>query len=135
MEEVCTRLNLTLALKRVKANKGGPGIDGMTVAELPDYLKEHWPTLQEQLLVGTYEPKPVKRVEIPKERGGVRMLGIPCVLDRFIQQAVLQVLQPRWDPTFSDHSYGFRPGRSPHQAIARAQSFVAEGHAIVVDID
>lgn len=135
MEEVCSRLNLRLALKRVRANKGGPGIDGMTVAELPAYLKGHWPILQEQLLVGTYEPKPVKRVEIPKEGGGVRTLGIPCVLDRFIQQAVLQVLQPRWDPTFSDHSYGFRPGRSPHQAIARAQSFVAEGYAIVVDTD
>ena len=135
MEEVCERENLKKALKRVKANKGSPGVDGMTVEELPDYLREHWSEFKERLLEGTYEPQPVKRVEIPKPGGGVRKLGVPTVLDRFIQQAVLQVLQGRWDPTFSDHSYGFRPGRSAHQAVARAQKYMAEGYRHVVDID
>ena len=102
MEEVCERENLKKALQRVKSNKGSPGIDGMTVEELPGYLKEHWPTHRDQLLTGTYQPKPVRRVEIPKEGGGVRKLGIPTVLDRFIQQAVMQVLQGRWDRTFSE---------------------------------
>jgi RNA-directed DNA polymerase len=112
MEEVGERENLKQALQQVKANKGSPGIDGMTVEELPGYLQQHWPVIREQLLNGTYEPKPVRRVEIEKpDGGGMRKLGIPCVLDRFVQQAVLQVLQRRWDPTFSDHSYGFRPGR------------------------
>src|SRR5713226_971446 len=111
MEEVCERENLKAALQRVKANKGSPGVDGMTVIGIKDYLKQHWPAIREQLLNGTYEPKPVRRVEIPKPDGGVRKLGIPTVLDRFIQQAVMQVLQRRWDRTFSDHSYGFRPGR------------------------
>ena len=109
MEEVCERENLKAALKQVKANQGSPGVDGMTVVGLKDYLKEHWPAIREQLLNGTYEPKPVRRVEIRKLDGGVRKLGIPTVLDRFIQQAVMQVLQRRWDRTFSDHSYGFRP--------------------------
>ena len=118
MEEVCERENCKQALARVKANKGSPGVDGMTVQELPGYLKQHWPAIREQLLSGTYKPQPVKRVEIPKPDGGVRKLGIPTVLDRFIQQAVMQVLQRRWDRTFSDHSYGFRPGRSAHQAVA-----------------
>ena len=119
MEEVCERENLKRALRRVRSNKGSPGIDGMTVDELPGYLREHWPATREQLLRGTYQPKPVKRVEIPKrDGGGVRKLGIPCALDRFVQQAVQQVLQRRWDPTFSEHSYGFRPGRSAHHAIA-----------------
>ena len=135
MEEVCERENLKKALKRVRSNKGSPGIDGMTVDELPGYLKEHWPTHREQLLSGTYTPKPVRRVEIPKGGGGVRKLGIPTVLDRFIQQAVMQVLQGRWDRTFSDHSFGFRPGRSAHQAVAKAQEYVALGNHCVVDID
>jgi RNA-directed DNA polymerase len=135
MEEICERENLKEALRRVKSNQGSPGIDGMTVAGLPDYLRQHWPTIREQLLNGTYEPKPVRRVEIPKPDGGMRKLGIQTVLDRFIQQAVMQVLQRRWDRTFSDHSYGFRPGRSAHQAVARAQQYIAEGYGWVVDLD
>src|ERR1051325_5630410 len=136
MEEVCERENLKAALRQVKANKGSPGVDGMTVGGLKDYLKQHWPAIREQLLNGTYEPKPVRRVEIPKpDGGGVRKLGIPSVLDRFIQQAVLQVLQRQWDRTFSDHSYGFRPGRSAHQAVAQAQQYIAEGHGWCVDLD
>jgi len=123
MEEVCERENLKAALRRVKANRGSPGIDGMTVDGIKDYLKQHWSAIREQLLNGTYKPKPVRRVEIPKPDGGVRKLGIPTVLDRFIQQAVLQVLQRRWDRTFSEHSYGFRPGRSAHQAVAQAQQY------------
>jgi len=102
-------------------------VDGMTVEQLPGHLKEHWPALRVQLLAGTYRPQPVKRVEIPKPDGGVRQLGIPTVLDRFIQQAVMQVLQRRWDRTFSEHSYGFRPNRSAHQAVAAAQKHIAEG--------
>ena len=124
MEEVCERENLKAALQRVKANKGSPGVDGMTVFGITDYLKQHWPAIREQLLNGTYVPKPVRRVEIPKPDGGVRKLGIPTVLDRFIQQAVMQVLQRRWNPTFSDHSYGFRPGRSAQQAVAQAQQYI-----------
>jgi RNA-directed DNA polymerase len=136
MEEVCERENCQQALKRVKSNKGSPGVDGMTVRELPDYLKQHWPAIRERLLSGTYSPEPVRRVEIDKpDGGGVRKLGVPTVLDRFIQQAVLQVLQKRWDRTFSDHSYGFRPGRSAHQAVARAQHYVTEGLRFVVDLD
>jgi RNA-directed DNA polymerase len=107
----------------------------MTVVGLKDYLKQHWPAIRQQLLIGTYEPKPVRRVEIPKPDGGVRKLGIPTVLDRFIQQAVMQVLQRRWDRTFSEHSYGFRPGRSAHQAVAQAQQYIAEGYGWVVDFD
>src|SRR5260370_23435055 len=128
MEEVCERENLKAALRKVKANQGSPGVDGMTVVGIKDYLKQHWPAIREQLLNGTYEPKPVWRVEIDKPDGGVRKLGIPTVLDRFIQQAVMQVLQRRWDRTFSDHSYGFRPGRSAHQAVARAQQYIAQGY-------
>jgi RNA-directed DNA polymerase len=136
MEAVCERENLRAALRQVKANKGSPGVDGMTVGGITDYLKQHWPAIREQLLNGTYEPKPVRRVEIPKpDGGGVRKLGIPSVLDRFIQQAVLQVLQRQWDRTFSDHSYGFRPGRSAHQAVAQAQQYIAEGHGWCVDLD
>ena len=135
MEEVCERENWKKALKRVKANEGSPGIDGMTVEELPEYLKKHWPTIREQMLSGTYSPQPVKRVEIPKPGGGIRKLGIPTVVDRFVQQAVMQVLQSKWDPTFSAHSYGFRPGRSAHQAVAQAQQYIAEGNRQVVDID
>ena len=128
MEEVCERENLEDAWQRVRANKGSPGVDGMTIDETRDYLREHWPNIREQLLDGTYRPQPVKRVEIPKPDGGVRKLGIPTVVDRLIQQAVLQVLQGRWDPTFSEHSYGFRPGRSAHQAVAQAQAYIAEGY-------
>src|SRR5205809_3823059 len=135
MEEVCERENLKVAMRRVRANQGSPGVDGMTVIGIKDYLKQHWPAIREQLLRGTYEPKPVRRVEIAKPDGGVRKLGIPTVLDRFIQQAVMQVLQRRWDRTFSDHSYGFRPGRSAHQAVARAQQYIAEGHGWCVDLD
>ena len=135
MEEVCERENLKEALRQVKANKGSPGVDGMTVGGITDYLKQHWPAIREQLLNGTYEPKPVRRVEIPKPDGGVRKLGIPSVLDRFIQQAVMQVLQRRWDRTFSNYSYGFRPGRSAHQAVAQAQQYIAEGHGWCIDLD
>src|SRR5271167_1155108 len=135
MEEVCERENLKEALRRVKANKGSAGVDGMTVGGITDYLKQHWPAIREQLLSGTYEPQPVKRVEIPKPDGGVRKLGIPTVLDRLIQQAVMQVLQRQWDRTFLEHSYGFRPGRSAHQAVAQAQQHVAAGYSWVVDLD
>jgi RNA-directed DNA polymerase len=135
MEEVCERENCKQALARVKANKGSPGVDGMTVHDLPGYLKQHWPAIREQLLSGTYVPQPVKRVEIPKPDGGMRKLGIPTVLDRFIQQAVMRVLQGRWDRTFSDHSYGFRPGRSAHQAVEAAQQYIAAGYRWVVDLD
>jgi RNA-directed DNA polymerase len=135
MEEVCERENCLRALKRVKANKGSPGIDGMRVGELPGYLKQHWPGLREQLLRGTYRPQPVRRVEIAKPDGGVRKLGIPTVLDRFIQQAVMQVLGSKWDATFSEHSHGFGPQRSAHQAVAKAQQYIAEGNRWVVDLD
>ena len=127
MEEVCERENLKTALQRVQANKGSPGVDGMTVGDLTDYLKQHGLALRDQLLAGTYTPQPVRRVDIPKPDGGVRKLGIPTALDRFIQQAVLQVLQRQWDRTFSDHSYGFRPGRSAHHAVAQAQQYIADG--------
>jgi RNA-directed DNA polymerase len=135
MEEVCGRENCKQALRRVKANQGSPGVDGMTVHDLPGYLKQHWPAIREQLVSGTYKPQPVRRVDLPKPEGGVRKLGIPTVLDRFVQQAVMQVLQGKWDGTFSDHSYGFRPGRSAHQAVARAQQYIAEGYRWVVDLD
>src|ERR1700680_2296569 len=135
MEEVCDRENLQSAWKRVRRNKGSPGVDGMTIDDAKDYLREHWPSIRSQLLDGTYQPQPVKRVEIPKPGGGIRKLGVPCVVDRLIQQAVLQVLQERWDPTFSEHSYGFRPGRSAHQAVAQAQRYIADGYNVVVDLD
>jgi RNA-directed DNA polymerase len=120
MEAVVERENLKKALAQVKRNKGAPGIDAMTVEALGSYLKEHWLTLRAQLLEGTYKPQPVRRVEIPKASGGVRLLGIPTVLDRFIQQTVMQVLQADWDGTFSETSFGFRPGRSAHQAVEQA---------------
>jgi len=135
MEEICDPTNLKKALKRVKANKGSPGLDGMRVDQLPAYLTERWHIHREELLAGTYRPHPVKRVEIPKPNGGKRRLGIPRVLDRLIQQAILQVLQRDWDPTFSEHSYGFRPHRSAHQAVAQAQAYIREGYGHVVDID
>ena len=135
MEEVCDRENLERAWKRVQRNKGSPGVDGMTIDDAKAFLCEHWPNIRSQLLDGNYQPQPVKRVEIPKPDGGVRKLGVPCVVDRLIQQTVLQVLQERWDPTFSEHSYGFRPGRSAHQAVAQAQRYIADGFNVVVDLD
>jgi RNA-directed DNA polymerase len=135
MERVCERENCKRALARVKANKGAPGADGMTVGELPEFLKQHWPAIREQLLSGSYKPQPVRRVEIPKPGGGMRKLGIPTVLDRLIQQAVMQVLQGEWEPEFSSHSYGFRPRRSAHQAVEAAQGYIAEGRNWVVDLD
>jgi group II intron reverse transcriptase/maturase len=135
MEQVCERRNLQAALKRVRKNKGSAGIDGMTVEELPAYLVTEWPRIRQGLLAGTYHPQPVKRATIPKSDGGERELGIPTVLDRFIQQALLQVLQPRFDPSFSKHSYGFRPGRSAHDAVRHAQRYAQEGRRWVVDID
>ena len=135
MEAVIERENLKQALAQVKRNKGAAGIDSMSVDELPLYLKEHWLTIRAQLLEGTYKPQPVRRVEIPKASGGLRPLGIPTVLDRFIQQAVMQVLQADWDGTFSETSFGFRPRRSAHQAVERAQAYIASGHTVVVDID
>src|SRR3954454_17336552 len=135
MEEACSRENLERAWKRVRSNKGSPGVDGMTIDNARDYLREHWPSIRSQLLEGVYQPQPVKRVIIPKPDGGVRALGVPCVVDRLIQQALLQVLQEQWDPKFSGHSYGFRPGRSAHQAVAQAQQYIAEGYSVVVDLD
>ena len=135
LERVLARPNLQAALKRVRQNKGSPGIDGMTVDQLPDYLREHWAQLREQLLAGGYVPCAVRRHLIPKSGGGVRELGIPTVLDRFIQQALLQVLQPMIDPSFSRYSYGFRPGRRAHEAILAAQRYIQGGHRWVVDVD
>jgi RNA-directed DNA polymerase len=135
MEEVCERENANRALRKVRSNGGSPGIDGMTVDRLRDHLIHQWPGIKEQLLQGTYKPSPVKRVSIPKPGGGERKLGIPTVVDRFIQQAILQVLQPIWDGTFSEQSYGFRPGRNAHQAVAKAQEYIARGNGVVVDID
>jgi group II intron reverse transcriptase/maturase len=135
MERVVEAGNLVRALKRVQRNKGSPGVDGRTVIALPAYLKAHWPAIRERLLTGRYQPTVVLRVELEKPGGGVRLLGIPTVLDRFIQQAVLQVLQPTIDPTFSDFSYGFRPGRSAHDAVRQAQRYVQEDRHWVVDVD
>lgn len=133
MEEICEWKNLKEAIGRVRANKGSAGIDGMTVDELPGYAE--WVVIRDQLLSGTYKPQPVRRVEIGKPDGGVRQLGIPTVLDRVVQQAVMQVLERQWEPTFSDSSYGFRPGRSTHQAVAQAQQHIAAGYGWVVDLD
>jgi RNA-directed DNA polymerase len=135
MEAVVERENLKQALAQVTRNKGAAGIDGMSVDGLAAYLKEHWLTIRAQLLEGTYKPQPVRRVEIPKASGGLRPLGIPTVLDRLIQQAVMQVLQADWDGTFSETSFGFRPGRSAHQAVEQAQAYIASGYTVVVDID
>ena len=135
MERVAGRANALAALKRVKQNKGSPGVDGMTVDELSPYLVARWETIREQLLAGTYQPQPVRRVEIPKPGGGTRQLGIPTVLDRFIQQCLLQALTPLFDPTFSEHSYGFRPGRSAHDAVRAAQSYIQSGRRWVADVD
>jgi RNA-directed DNA polymerase len=136
MEAVVGRENLRQALKRVEANKGAPGVDGMPVSELRAYLREHWVRIREELLEGRYEPAPVRRVDIPKAGGtGVRQLGIPTVLDRLIQQALHQVLQSVFEGGFSDHSHGFRPGRRAHQAVLKARAYVAEGRRWVVDLD
>jgi RNA-directed DNA polymerase len=135
MEKVCERPNLLAALKRVRRNKGSPGIDGMTVDELSAHLREHWPRLREQVLAGTYQPAQVKQQLIPKANGGMRKLGIPTVVDRFIQQALLQVLQPMFDPDFSKHSHGFRPGHRAHDAIVEAQGYIQAGRKWVVDVD
>lgn len=135
MDKVVSRENLLLAYRRVKHNHGAPGVDGMTVEELWGYCCQHWPAIRERLLGGTYEPSPVRKVEIPKASGGMRTLGIPTVLDRLIQQAMLQVLGPIFDPTFSEGSFGFRPGRSAHQAVRRARQHIAHGYRWVVDLD
>lgn len=135
MEQVLGRENLRRALKRVLANKGAPGVDAMSVEELASYLKANWTRLREELLSETYQPMPVRVVDIPKPGGGVRTLGIPTVLDRFIQQAVLQVLTPVFDPTFSENSFGYRPGRSAHHAVTAGRKYVEEGFRWVVDLD
>jgi group II intron reverse transcriptase/maturase len=133
--EIFSRPNLFTALKRVQRNGGAAGVDGMTVEELPEHLKVHWPSIREKLEGGAYQPSPVKRVEIPKPNGGVRMLGIPTVQDRLIQQAMHQVLSREYEPTFSDHSYGFRRNRSAHDAVEAAQGYINAGNKWVVDID
>lgn len=135
MEKVVSRENMTKALRRVEENKGAPGVDGMPVEYLRSHLRENWPQIKEQLLTGTYQPQPVRRVEIPKPSGGVRLLGIPTVTDRLIQQALLQVLTPTFDPEFSDASYGFRPNRRAHDAVRKARQYVQEGYQWVVDMD
>lgn len=135
MERVVARGNMLAALKRVERNRGAPGVDGIPTERLRDQIRAEWPRIREELLTGTYQPKPVRRVEIPKPGGGVRLLGIPTVMDRLIQQALLQVLTPIFDPTFSDQSYGFRPGRRGHDAVRRARQYVEEGYDWVVDID
>lgn len=135
MEEIAGSTNLNRAYKRVKANRGAPGVDGMTVTDLRPWIAAHRETLIGALLDGSYRPQPVRGVEIPKPGGGMRQLGIPTVVDRLVQQAILQVLEPILDPTFSSSSFGFRPGRSAHDALRRARKFVAEGHEIVVDLD
>jgi RNA-directed DNA polymerase len=135
MEVVAGRDNMEKALKRVMANRGSPGADGMRVHELPGYLDENWENIKEQLLAGTYRPSPVRRAQIPKPNGGTRPLGIPTATDRLIQQAIAQVLTPIFETGFSEASYGFRPGRSAHQAVERAQSYIEEGYAWVVDMD
>lgn len=135
LELVVERSNVEAALRRVKKNKGSPGIDGMTVEELPAYVATHWSRISAEILAGRYRPQPVRRHVIPKKDGGNRELGIPTVIDRLIQQCILHVLQPRFDPTFSQHSHGFRPGRSAHDAVRAAQRFIQEGRRWVVDVD
>ncbi|MFZ1097945.1 MAG: group II intron reverse transcriptase/maturase [Steroidobacteraceae bacterium] len=135
MERVVERSNLRLAYQRVVQNKGAPGVDDLTVTEFKDWLKVHWPSVKQALLEGRYLPRPVRRVDIPKPSGGMRTLGVPTVVDRLIQQALHQVLQPLFEPTFSDGSFGFRPGRGAHQAVRRAQAYIREGKRWVVDLD
>src|SRR6202521_6409034 len=128
MEAICDPDNIEAALRAGARNKGAPGVDGITVRQLPGLLKARWPEIEHQLLQGRYQPQSVRRVQIPKPAGGTRDLGIPTVIERVIQEAVLQRLQPLWDPTFSEHSYGFRPGHSAQQAVAQAQAYVTEGY-------
>jgi RNA-directed DNA polymerase len=135
LRQALARENMAVAWKRVKANKGSAGVDGLTIDQMPQYLKTHWPQTRTELLDGTYRPQAVRRVEIPKPTGGTRELGIPTVLDRLIQQALLQILQPLIDPTFSEFSYGFRPGRSAHDAVRKAQQYAKDGYRVVVDVD
>jgi len=135
METICGRENMLEALKRVERNKGAPGVDGLGTAKLRGHLRRHWEQIKSALREGTHKPSPVRRKEIPKASGGVRLLGIPTVLDRLIQQAVAQVLTLLWDPTFSEYSYGFRPGRSAQMAIEQARRYVEGGYTHVVDID
>jgi group II intron reverse transcriptase/maturase len=134
-EKIFSRSNLNRALERVRSNGGAPGVDGMVVDELPEHLRDHWPSIREKLEAGEYQPNPVRRVEIPKPGGGVRQLGIPTVQDRFIQQAMQQVLVEEYEATFSEHSYGFRPGRSAHEAVTTAREHIEAGYRWVVDID
>jgi group II intron reverse transcriptase/maturase len=135
MPDVLKGENLLLALKRVRSNKGCPGIDGMTVEEMTSHLKGHWPSIKEQILSGSYEPGPVKVIYIPKKNGSKRMLGIPCVIDRFIQQAIAQKLSSLFDSTFSENSFGFRPGRSALQAVSKAKTFQEQGYQTAIDLD
>lgn len=135
LEDVLASDNLAQAWTRVKANKGAPGIEGVTIEDFPDHVRAHWPAVRKQIRDGRYQPQAVRRVEIPKPDGGKRMLGIPTVMDRVIQQAIAQVLTPIFDPTFSDSSFGFRPGRNAHQAIRQVQANVKDGRNIAVDID
>lgn len=135
MERCVDRENMLKAWRRVKKNGGSPGVDGRTIEEAENYLKTHWPRIRTELLEGFYQPKPVRKVEIEKPGGGIRQLGIPTVVDRLIQQCILQILQPTWDPTFHPNNYGFRPGKSAHQAVCQAQKYVQEGRRFVVDVD
>ena len=135
LERILSRENMLKAWKRVKANKGAPGIDGKSIEEFPKFARNHWDNIRESLLAGTYQPLPVRRVEIPKATGGTRPLGIPTVLDRLIQQAIYQVMMPIFDPNFSDHSYGFRPGRSAHNAVYQIREYIREGYRVAVDMD
>jgi len=135
LERILAKENLETAWKRVKANHGAPGVDGIPIEQFPDHNRALWDGIRKSLLAGTYQPSPVRRVEIPKPTGGTRPLGIPTVLDRLIQQAIAQVLSPIFDPTFSDASFGFRPGRSAHHAVYRAREYIREGYRIAVDMD
>ena len=134
LERIIKRENLIRSLRQVERNGGSAGVDGMSVKELRPYLKGHWSQLRKEILEGTYRPHPVRRSEIPKSGGGIRSLGVPTVLDRFIQQAILQVVQELWEPSFSIHSYGFRPGRNAHQAVIQAQKYIRQGYTWVVEI-
>lgn len=135
LEQILSEANLNRAWKQVRANQGAAGVDGITIDDFPAYIREHWPRVKQALLDGTYQPLPVKRVEIPKRSGGKRPLGIPTVLDRLIQQAILQVLQPIFDPTFSKWSFGFRPNRSAHDAVKTVRAFIKQGYKVIVDVD